>query len=61
MPTKPEQTGSRDHDVTGVGEALMHLEDLMVHFDLRGGALSRLLGGGGQQVKAVDGVNLTLR
>lgn len=46
MPTKREQ--------------LMELEDLQVHFDLRGGVLSRLIGGGGRQVKAVDGVNLSL-
>ena len=52
MPTKP------DHPTDA---ALMSIEDLQVHFDLRGNALARLLGSGGRKVKAVDGVNLTLR
>src|SRR5699024_3829054 len=35
--------------------------DLEVHFELRGSALGRLIGGGGSTVKAVDGVNLSLQ
>ncbi|MCW2796659.1 ABC transporter ATP-binding protein [Nocardioides sp.] len=46
MPTKPEP--------------VLDIRDLVVHFQLQGGALSRLLGLGVRTVKAVDGVNLTL-
>ncbi|MGC0271674.1 ABC transporter ATP-binding protein [Pseudactinotalea sp. Z1739] len=42
-------------------DVLMQIEDLRVHFDLRGSALARLLGSGGRTVKAVDGVDLSLR
>lgn len=51
MPTKPEAPS------TG---PVLELDDLAVHFDLRGGALARLLGRGSGTVKAVDGVDLTL-
>ena len=69
MPTKPEPAGAAARPQrpggaspsSGSDEALMSIEDLQVHFDLRGNALARLLGSGGQKVKAVDGVNLTLR
>ena len=37
------------------------MSELEVHFELRGGTLSRLLGVGAGTVKAVDGVNVTLR
>ncbi|MCW2845498.1 MAG: gsiA 2, partial [Nocardioides sp.] len=46
MPTKPEP--------------VLDIRDLAVHFQLQGGALSRLLGLRARTVKAVDGVNLTL-
>ena len=39
----------------------MELSDLEVHYQLRGGALSRLMGLGTGVVRAVDGVNLSLR
>ena len=58
MPTKPE-TVTRPE--AGDAEPLMQIRDLQVHFDLRANALMRLFGSGGQRVKAVDGVNLTLR
>jgi oligopeptide/dipeptide ABC transporter ATP-binding protein len=51
LPTKPE---TRD-------DVLLEVEDLEVHFQLRGGALAGLLGRGAGTVKAVDGVNLGLR
>ena len=53
MQTKPEA-------VTGRGERLVDIEDLEVHFTLRGGTLKRLLGLDTGTVRAVDGVNLTL-
>jgi peptide/nickel transport system ATP-binding protein len=40
---------------------LLAMRDLQVHFALRGGSLSRLLGLGSGTVKAVDGVDLELR
>jgi oligopeptide/dipeptide ABC transporter ATP-binding protein len=46
LPTKPEP--------------VLDIRDLAVHFQLQGGALSRLLGLRARTVKAVDGVNLTL-
>jgi peptide/nickel transport system ATP-binding protein len=39
----------------------MEVRDLSVHFDLRGGTLSRLFGRDTGTIKAVDGVNLALR
>ena len=47
MPTKHE-------------DPILEMRDLSVHFQLQGGALSRLLGLKSRTVKAVDGVNLTL-
>jgi peptide/nickel transport system ATP-binding protein len=41
-------------------EPILDLRDLSVHFQLQGGALSRLLGLKARTVKAVDGVTLTL-
>ncbi len=64
MPTKPDTDASPavlDQRADGASETLMEVEDLQVHFGLRGGALSRLTGRGGGAVKAVDGVDLTLR
>ncbi len=56
MPTKP------DHPTRGsiVGEPVLDLLDLAVHFQLQGGALTRLFGLRSREVKAVDGVNITL-
>ena len=53
MRTKP--------DPTTVGGSLVDIEDLEVHFALRGGTFRRLLGMDTGTVKAVDGVNLSLR
>ncbi|HET6815969.1 MAG TPA: ABC transporter ATP-binding protein [Mycobacteriales bacterium] len=46
MPTKPE--------------TLLEVDDLQVHFALRGGALGRLFGGDTGSVRAVDGVSFAL-
>ena len=46
MPTKPEP--------------VLDIRDLAVHFQLQGGALSRILGLRARTVKAIDGVSLTL-
>jgi peptide/nickel transport system ATP-binding protein len=48
-------------DVTDTGAALVDIEDLEVHFQLRGGNLRRLFGLDTGTVKAVDGVNLSLK
>jgi peptide/nickel transport system ATP-binding protein len=53
LPTKPET------ETTGAN--LVEIRDLSVHFELRGGTLSRLLGRDTGTIKAVDGVNLALR
>jgi peptide/nickel transport system ATP-binding protein len=42
-------------------EPLLSVEDLHVHFALRGGLMQRFLGGSVGSVKAVDGVSFTLR
>jgi oligopeptide/dipeptide ABC transporter ATP-binding protein len=42
-------------------EPLLEVDDLVVHFALRGSALSRLLGRQQAAVRAVDGVSFTLR
>jgi peptide/nickel transport system ATP-binding protein len=39
----------------------MEIDDLDVHFQLRGGTLARLLGRDTGTVRAVDGVSLTLQ
>lgn len=54
MPTKPEPTDVRR-------DAVVETRDLEVHFALQGSALSRLLGRTGRTVKAIDGVDLSLR
>ncbi|KRV50250.1 peptide ABC transporter ATP-binding protein [Wenjunlia vitaminophila] len=67
MPTKPDtESAARPDPSPGAGsgqrnDVLMEVEDLQVHFGMRGGALARISGRGGGAVKAVDGVNLTLR
>ena len=55
MPTKPEPSA---HTAT---DAVVEAHDLEVHFALQGSALSRLLGRRGRTVKAIDGVDLSLR
>ena len=56
MPTKPETTTTtRERSGT-----VLELDDLAVHFQLQGNAISRLLGLRGRRVKAVDGVTLQL-
>ncbi len=57
MPTKPEET----REVPDLSENVLELNDLSVHFQLQGGAMSRLLGLKARTVKAVDGINVTLR
>ena len=52
MPTKPEVSR---------GETVIDVRNLSVHFDLRGSSLARLFGRDTGTVKAVDGVDLTLR
>ncbi|HEY0774632.1 MAG TPA: ABC transporter ATP-binding protein [Nocardioidaceae bacterium] len=52
MQTKPEVTP---------GESVVDIEDLEVHFALRGGTFKRLLGMDTGTVKAVDGVNISLK
>ena len=48
-------------DITDTGADLVDIEDLEVHFELRGGALKRLLGMDTGVVKAVDGVTVSLK
>ena len=57
MPTKP------DHKVDRVAssETAVDITDLSVHFSLQGGSLARLFGRDTGTVKAVDGMNLTMR
>jgi peptide/nickel transport system ATP-binding protein len=59
LPTKPEREVTRDPETDGA--PLLQVEDLHVHFDLRGGALGRVLGRNRGSVKAVDGVSFALR
>jgi peptide/nickel transport system ATP-binding protein len=56
LPTKPDSRAT----TTPEGR-LVDVRDLSVHFALRGGSLARLLGRDSGTIKAVDGVNLTLR
>jgi peptide/nickel transport system ATP-binding protein len=48
------------HEVTGIGTGIVSVDDLEVHFGLRGGGLARLFGRDTGTVKAVDGVNFVL-
>ncbi len=54
MQTKPEPQVRAD-------DTVVDIDDLSVHFDLGGSTLARLLGRSTGTVKAVDGVNLTLK
>ena len=53
MQTRPEP-------LTAAEDAVLDVDDLEVHFQLRGGTLARLLGRGAGTVKAVDGVSFRL-
>jgi oligopeptide/dipeptide ABC transporter ATP-binding protein len=56
LPTKPETSALRQRSDT-----LIDIEQLEVHYGLRGGSLARLFGRDTGSVRAVDGVSLTLR
>jgi ABC-type glutathione transport system ATPase component len=56
LPTKPESPSAAE-----AADDVVHLKDLEVHYQLRGGTLARLFGLDTGTVKAVDGVDLTLR
>jgi oligopeptide/dipeptide ABC transporter ATP-binding protein len=58
LPTKPE---TAPRHLSEGGDPLLEVDDVEVHFQLRGGMLSRLTGRGAGTVKAVDGVDLQLR
>jgi peptide/nickel transport system ATP-binding protein len=51
----------RRHEHVATETSVLDVSDLQVHFQLRGGTLSRLFGIGSASVKAVDGVDLSLR
>lgn len=57
MPTKHETAGKH----RTASDELVNVNDVDVHFQLRGGMLSRLTGRGVGTVKAVDGIDVTLR
>ncbi|WP_148572377.1 ABC transporter ATP-binding protein [Nocardioides caldifontis] len=56
MPTKPEATAT-----AVASDSLFDVEELEVHYDLRGGSLARLFGRDTGVVRAVDGVSFQLR
>ena len=63
MPTKPDTPDTKTHQadrLTGA-ETIIDIRDLSVHFSLQGSTMARLLGRDTGTVKAVDGVNLTMR
>jgi peptide/nickel transport system ATP-binding protein len=58
LPTRPDTPAAP----TGTAaDTVIDVRDLSVHFSLRGGSLARLFGRDTGTVKAVDGVDLTLR
>ena len=57
MPTKPEV----DRLSGPLSDTVLDIDDLAVHFQLQGGAFSRLFGLKARVVKAVDGVTVSLR
>ena len=70
MPTKPDTgasgassgaTGAFAGGLAGADETMIDIEELEVHYELRGGSLARLLGRDAGTVRAVDGVSLALR
>jgi oligopeptide/dipeptide ABC transporter ATP-binding protein len=58
LPTRHETAAGAAASQSG---AMIDIEDLEVHFELRGGMLSRLFGRDTGTVRAVDGVTLSLR
>jgi oligopeptide/dipeptide ABC transporter ATP-binding protein len=56
LPTKPEHSATTD----ARSDTVLDVDDLAVHFQLQGGALSRMLGLPARTVKAVDGVSVSL-
>ncbi len=61
MPTKPETAAAAHRGGEPSAEPFLRVRDLEVHFALRGGNLSRLVGRDTGAVKAVDGVSFDLR
>jgi oligopeptide/dipeptide ABC transporter ATP-binding protein len=62
LPTKPEILSNDPSGRPDAGsDTVLDLEDLAVHFQLQGGAFTRLFGVKARTVKAVDGVTLKLR
>ncbi len=59
LPTKPESDESRADAVRS--STVIETDSLEVHYQLQGGALSRLLGLKARQVKAIDGVSVELQ
>ena len=59
LPTKPESDESRAGAVRS--STVIETDSLEVHYQLQGGALSRLLGLKARQVKAIDGVSVDLQ
>jgi peptide/nickel transport system ATP-binding protein len=57
LPTKPDTQIARDT----AQDTVIDVRDLSVHFSLRGSSLARLVGRDSGTVKAVDGVDLSLR
>lgn len=61
MLTKPDIEPSGDDAAAPVGETLVEAAGLEVHFGLRGGLLGRLSGRAAGAVRAVDGIDLSVR
>jgi oligopeptide/dipeptide ABC transporter ATP-binding protein len=59
--TKPDTDPSGEPASTPSGEPLVEASGLEVHFGLRGNLLGRFTGRAGGAVRAVDGIDLTLR
>jgi peptide/nickel transport system ATP-binding protein len=57
LPTKPDTAATPAQERSAT---VLDLDDLAVHFQLQGNALSRVFGLRGRVVKAVDGVSLSL-
>ncbi len=58
MPTKPEILSNSP---ASRSDTVLDIDQLAVHFQLQGGALSRLFGLKARSVKAVDGVSVSLK
>jgi peptide/nickel transport system ATP-binding protein len=59
--TRPDSAGAERAADDASAPPLLEVRDLEVHFALRGGFLQRMLGHDTGSVKAVDGVNFSLR